>query len=146
MHLIIGVGNPLRSDDGVGPHIVRHLEAMSLPGVHTRITQQLHVELLEDLLQYDQIIIVDASSNGKALEMYQVNGNLGAGITSSHHLSAPLLASLAQTIYNKKLNLHVCALKGECFDVGTMITSQVLKRADEAVALIVNQLKEQCHA
>ena len=47
--LVIGYGNTLRGDDGVGPRVAEAVGKLNLPGVRTLICQQLspeHAELI----------------------------------------------------------------------------------------------------
>jgi hydrogenase maturation protease len=62
---IIGIGNLLMGDEGIGVHVVRHLESMSLPADVACIdggTGGLH--LLEPLQQSPRVILIDATNDG----------------------------------------------------------------------------------
>jgi hydrogenase maturation protease len=59
--LVIGYGNTLRSDDGVGPRVAEAVDAMGLPGVCTMTCQQLSPEHAAPIAQADRVIFVDAS-------------------------------------------------------------------------------------
>jgi hydrogenase maturation protease len=59
--LLIGYGNPLRCDDGVGPKVAEAVEALRLPGVHTLICQQLSPEHAEPISRARTVIFVDAA-------------------------------------------------------------------------------------
>ncbi len=58
--LILGVGNPILSDDGVGIHIARSLKARDLPGVEVEELPASGLELLDVVRGYDRVVIVDA--------------------------------------------------------------------------------------
>jgi len=58
--LILGMGNPILSDDGVGLFIARKLEK-SLPGVDVSTTAMAGLDILELIMGYDKIFLVDAS-------------------------------------------------------------------------------------
>lgn len=59
--LIIGYGNTLRGDDGVGPKVAEAVEALQLPGVRTLICQQLSPEHADPISQAQLVIFVDAA-------------------------------------------------------------------------------------
>jgi len=59
--LVIGYGNELRSDDGVGPKVAEAVEALQLPGVRTLICQQLSPEHAEPISRARMVIFVDAA-------------------------------------------------------------------------------------
>ena len=48
--LVIGIGNPSRGDDAIGPLAVERLEALALPGVELLTDFQLQVEHALDLI------------------------------------------------------------------------------------------------
>lgn len=58
--LVLGVGNPILSDDGVGIHVARALKAMNLPGVEVDELPASGLELLDMVLDFDKVVIVDA--------------------------------------------------------------------------------------
>lgn len=59
--LVIGYGNTLRGDDGVGPNVAEAVGALGLPSVHTLARQQLTPELAEPISQAHLVIFVDAA-------------------------------------------------------------------------------------
>jgi len=139
--LIIGVGNPLRSDDGVGPYVADCIEAKGLTDVKVWITQQLNMEDLERMLEFNRIILIDASVGGPLLDFRPVEKFTGQALSSSHHLSAETFVNLASSIYHKDLRIHLCTIRGDSFEVGDKITPQVIERAQEAVGLICSLLQ-----
>src|SRR3954471_3504710 len=69
--LVIGYGNTLRSDDGVGPHIAIEAAAWGLPRLETIAVPQLTPELAELLASAELLIFVDAyqAEIGAAVEV-----------------------------------------------------------------------------
>jgi len=59
--LVIGYGNTLRRDDGVGPRVAEAVAALQLPGVRTLVCQQLSPEHAEPISRADTVIFVDAA-------------------------------------------------------------------------------------
>jgi len=59
--LVIGYGNTLRSDDGVGPRVAEAVERLQLPGVRTLICQQLSPEHAEPVSRARVVVFVDAA-------------------------------------------------------------------------------------
>lgn len=58
--LIVGIGNPLRGDDGVGPAAARAIEAWQRPGVRVLIAHPLTPEIAHDLAHVDRALLIDA--------------------------------------------------------------------------------------
>jgi len=64
--LVIGYGNPLRCDDGVGPKVAEAIEALPLPGVNVLVCHQLSPEHAEPISQARKVIFVDAAVDAPA--------------------------------------------------------------------------------
>ena len=58
--LVIGIGNDLRGDDGVGLWIARRLKAANLPGVRIEIQTGEAATLIESWQTTDSVILIDA--------------------------------------------------------------------------------------
>jgi hydrogenase maturation protease len=112
--LVIGYGNALRTDDGVGWHAARLLAAdPRLDGVVVLARHQLAPELALEMSAATLVILVDASTatppgtvTGRRLaEPGGVDGEPGPGGSpagpgaSSHHVDPELLLALARELY-----------------------------------------------
>jgi hydrogenase maturation protease len=65
--LVIGYGNTLRGDDGVGTGVAEAIERLNLAGVRTIACHQLTPELAEPISRAREVVFVDAaaSANGE---------------------------------------------------------------------------------
>jgi hydrogenase maturation protease len=73
--LILGLGNPILSDDGVGNRIAQELgNKISNRDITVEETSMSGLGLLDVLVGYDRAIIVDAikTTNGKAGQIYRL--------------------------------------------------------------------------
>lgn len=59
--LVIGYGNTLRGDDGIGPKVAEAIAALDLPGVRALTAPQLTPELADPISQAHTVIFVDAA-------------------------------------------------------------------------------------
>ena len=59
--LVIGYGNTLRRDDGVGPAVAETIAALALPGVEALACPLLAPELAATLAQARRVVFVDAA-------------------------------------------------------------------------------------
>jgi hydrogenase maturation protease len=112
--LVLGLGNTLLADDGVGVHIVRRLAAdATLPdGVRTVDGGTMGFRLTATLSDADSVLIIDAANIGlepgmirlldqKTLDAHVANGNR----TSAHEAGLADLLSLArlENFYPRRL-------------------------------------------
>ncbi len=64
--LILGIGNVLMGDEGVGVHVVRHIQRQGLPqGVECLDGGTGSFLLLEPMQQAERILLVDATIDGR---------------------------------------------------------------------------------
>lgn len=70
--LVLGVGNPILSDDGVGIHVARELKRKDLQGVDVEELAASGLELLDVVRGYRKVVIIDAiqTTNGRPGEFY----------------------------------------------------------------------------
>ena len=59
--IVIGYGNSLRRDDGVGVRVAEAVAALQLPGVRTFTCQQLSPEHAELIARAEHVVFVDAA-------------------------------------------------------------------------------------
>jgi len=85
--LVIGIGNPLRGDDGIGWRLAALLPARA--GLAVRCSQQLTPELAEELAAVERVLFLDAwlGSDGPGVEGRQE----GVGWNQSPQLVPPPL-------------------------------------------------------
>ena len=64
--LLIGYGNTLRSDDGVGPKVVAAIAALNLSGFQTLTCDLLTPELADPISRAETVLFVDAAIDAPA--------------------------------------------------------------------------------
>ena len=62
--LVIGIGNPSRGDDAIGPLAVERLQALDLPGIELLTDFQLQIEHALDLIGRREVVFIDAAARG----------------------------------------------------------------------------------
>jgi hydrogenase maturation protease len=77
--LILGLGNPILSDDGIGLLLTKRLEG-KLPGVDIASITLAGLELLDILAGYDHVFLIDAATGtgGEHGEMKEISDGTGA--------------------------------------------------------------------
>jgi hydrogenase maturation protease len=134
--LVIGYGNVLRSDDGVGVFLAGRLAEERLPDVEVKTFHQLPFEIAEDLAPFRRVLLVDCSSAGPAVQIRKIIPGAGSGAAGSHHLGPETLAALAEKIYRTSPDIYLCTVRGENFDFGDRMTEGTLRRAQRAAERI----------
>lgn len=73
--LILGIGNTIRGDDGIGIAVIRRLRERNLPGdVHLSESQRGGIDLLDLMKGYGRTIIIDSikTKGGKPGDIYRM--------------------------------------------------------------------------
>jgi len=141
--VLIGVGNTLRSDDGVGAFICSQIGKLNFPTLTILIVQQLHVEILEDLLDFDAIIIVDASVTGNDVDFSLLATPTESTASSSHRLNASTINALIKAGYHKNIPMYLCAVRVDCFDMGEQLSVMARTNANKAIQIVAEWVAKQ---
>ena len=111
--LLIGWGNPLRGDDGVGQAIAAAVERWGQPQLEVVEAVQLTPELAPLLAAARRVLFVDAEAGAAAITggwRLEPVPPLEPGVTTaawssqplSHHASPAVLLMLAETLYGRR--------------------------------------------
>jgi hydrogenase maturation protease len=106
--LVLGLGNPILTDDGVGIHVVRALAANPLPaGVVLTEASVGGLRLLEIISGYEQVILVDAiqTQDGHPGDIHSLHP--GAWQRSLHSGSAHDLSLSGALQLGRKLGMAI---------------------------------------
>lgn len=141
--LVVGYGNALRTDDGLGWHAAELLaDDPRLTGVAVVQCHQLMPELALDVSAAALVVLVDASHGPPpgTFTVTQVERASDAGATWSHHLSPPSLVALAHELYGRAADVFLVSAGVESLEVGDRLSPVVeaaLPRVVDAVAELV---------
>ena len=99
--LVIGYGNTLRGDDGVGPRVAEAVEALKLPGVRTFTCQQLSPEHAEMISQAERVVFVDAAVDApKEVQLLELVPG-GATQLMAHAADPRTMLALARDVFGR---------------------------------------------
>lgn len=104
--LLIGVGNTLRGDDGVGIRVAEQARTR-FPQLAVLCVQGLSPELADTVAPYDLLLIVDASVVTTTLRVSEVTPAASGEKIQSHTMSPAGILGLAVTLYNRAPSLSV---------------------------------------
>jgi hydrogenase maturation protease len=146
MILVIGYGNPLCGDDGIGPCAVEHM-AQGNDEAHLDVEylslRQLTPELAEPISRAGAVIFVDAAVGGTVGEICcrvlrpsaESTGTTQGAFT--HHVSASLLLESARLLYGNCPVAYLYTINGENFNLGDSFSEKV----EAALPSLQEQLK-----
>ena len=149
--LVLGLGNPILSDDGVGIKVAQEVaNQLDDPQVTVAETSAAGLSLLDSIVGYDKVIIIDAiqTEKGQAGQIYRMKTE---DFSLTKHLSSPHQINLATALeLGKMLNLampqKITVFAVEAADVATFsekCTLKVEQAIPEAVKMVLQELSQQ---
>jgi hydrogenase maturation protease len=142
--LILGYGNTLRKDDGLGIYAALALAALNLSsGVEIATYQQLSPELSPLLAQMDHAIFIDAAlaSNGEKpgainTRTLQPRTTQPSGVT--HHFDPEMLLAMAESLYGHAPQAKLFSVTAASFDLEEGLSPEV----SAALPVLVEDIKK----
>ena len=136
--LIIGYGNPMCGDDAIGCHAARLLEQhfWNDPDVEVVSAQQLTPEMVDDVLQRDFVLFLDASFGEQpgTIRRITVSPEPGAG-GFSHHLTPSSLLTAAEQLYGDVPFAMSITMAGWSFEIGQSMSQIASRRMPDLIRL-----------
>ena len=126
--LVIGIGNSLRGDDGVG--------ALLAEQVGGRSVQQLTPELAAELAELGAVLFIDAwlAPAGAAPRITVIS--LAAGAAESHRLEPAQLLAISQALYGRAPAAHLLQVPATRFEHGTTLSVELQAALPQAQELM----------
>jgi len=146
--LVLGLGNPILSDDGVGIQVAHEVaNQLNDPQVTVAETSAAGLSLLDSIVGYDKLILIDAiqTEKGQAGQIYRMRAD---DFSLTRHLSSPHQINLATALeLGRMLNLampeKITVFAVEAKDVtsfGEKCTPKVEKAIPEVVRMVLEDL------
>jgi hydrogenase maturation protease len=123
--LIAGVGNLLRSDDGIGVHVVRLLQKQNLPGVRTVEVGTAVLHGLSFVEQSRRVLVIDAARGGnRPGTIYQWDEDASAAFERPLSLHAAGLCQALRLLLPERVlpPITVLGVEPECLDFGLALS------------------------
>ncbi|NHJ47227.1 MAG: hydrogenase maturation protease [Asgard group archaeon] len=151
--LILGVGNPILSDDGVGIHVLREIERKysHLSGIEFSELSTGGLSLAERFIGYKTVIMIDALAleNGVPGQVHKLSideFNTTIHAYCAHDCNLPTAYDiLEKELGSEKLpdDVIIIGIEAERFDeFGETLSEKVAAAVPEAVALVEKELKK----
>ena len=137
MDIVIGIGNELRGDDGIGPRVADAIP--SRVGLETMTVHQLVPELAEKIHCARRVLFVDASL-GDELCLTQIESSEHHGL--GHACSPASLLGWTKLAYAQEPESWLLSIPGSSFGFGEGPSSRTAAYLPEALARIESWLSD----
>ena len=134
--LVIGYGNTLRGDDGVGPRVAEAVAALHLPGVRSLVCQQLSPEHAELISQVHTVVFVDASVEApKEVQFHRLEPNDTSQLMA-HAADPRTLLALSRDVFGRVPQAWWLTIPAVKLEFSEELTPAALRGVIEAVEKI----------
>ncbi len=136
--LVVGMGNIIRQDDGIGPYCINLLkdnmtqEKKKLVDFMT--VHQLDVLHCQRFAGYELLIFIDADARagGEPFIVEEADSLPHSRHFTSHIGSIPDLLAMTGTLYGKTPRAYIVAIRGRDFEVGDRLSPEAMQNAAQA--------------
>ena len=145
--LVLGLGNPILSDDGVGIQVAREVaNQLNSPQVTVAETSGAGLSLLDSIVGYDKVIIIDAiqTREGHSGQIYRIGPE---DFSLTKHFSSPHQINLATALeLGKMLDLAmpptITIFAVEAKDI-TSFSEKCTPEVEQAIPEVVKMVLEE---
>jgi hydrogenase maturation protease len=146
--LVLGIGNPILSDDGVGIKVAHEVgKNLNDPQIAVSETSAAGLSLLDSILGYDRVIIIDAiqTKEGKAGQIYRMKPedfSFAKRVSSPHQINLVTALELGKML-NLVMPRRITVFAVEAKDTTTFsekCTPEVEKAIPEVVKMVLEDL------
>jgi hydrogenase maturation protease len=146
--LVVGVGNPILSDDGVGIHAARMLMGRGIPDVRIEELPASGLELLDMVLDHDRVIIIDAiqtrgGTPGDHYLMEEEDFRRTVHGSSPHGINIATALAMGRKVVPERMPKEVFFVAVEAEDlenVGERLTPRLAEKLPAIVDMIERDL------
>jgi hydrogenase maturation protease len=136
--LLIGYGNTLRSDDGVGPCVAQQVEGLNLPGVRVLTCHSLTPELAEAISEAREVVFIDATVDHSAQIIVRALTPADSSQVMAHTADPRTLLALARDLFGHVPKAWWLTIPVENMEIGEEMSA----RAHHGMAQAVTEIKK----
>ena len=140
--LVIGYGNTLRGDDGVGPRVAEAVGNLGLPGVRTLICPLLTPELADPISRAQTVVFVDAAVDAPREIQWRKLAPKASSQLMAHAADPRTMLALARDVFGRVPEAWWLTIPAVELDFCEELSPAVQR--DFGVA--VNKIREFCHS
>ncbi|MBN2470892.1 MAG: hydrogenase maturation protease [Anaerolineae bacterium] len=141
--LVIGYGNTLRGDDGLGWIAAEQLRSQV---VHSRVRiltlHQLTLDLADPISQAEHVFFLDASSGSQpgAIAISPVLPDRTAADPLHHHMPPAALLAYAEALYGPPPPAWLCTITAATYDFDTSLSPAVINTMPAFVRTVAERI------
>jgi len=145
---VVGVGNLLLKDEGIGVHIVRALQQINMPQNVRIVDGGTSPDFPYDLKDIDKLIIIDAvKTGGKPGTIYRFHAHdlniESEGIISLHELGIAQSLRMMRLMGNGPKETVIIGIEPKEIDWGTELSAELQQKIPEIINAVLGEISPQ---
>jgi len=150
MTLLLGIGNPLLTDDGIGIVAAREIAGRKLPGVDVEEATASGIEVMEMMLDYEKVVVVDAiflpeHEPGEIMRLKEEDFSHTVHGSSPHGVNISTAIALGRQTSPERMPKEIVFIAMQAEDVSTFgesQTEQVARRMPEFIDMVIGEIRK----
>ena len=146
-YLVLGIGNLLMGDDGVGVHAIRKLRQYVLPdSAELMDGAVMGLSLVGHLFNREKVVVIDAVDMGRApgslciLTSDDVDYFGSVSPASVHSPGLPQVVQLLRCLMDRPPPLTIIAVQPRSVSLNMSLSAEVAQQLDEIVRLVLAEI------
>ncbi|AGK62201.1 hydrogenase maturation protease [Archaeoglobus sulfaticallidus PM70-1] len=146
--VVLGIGNILLRDEGVGVRVVEELRKLELPDyVEVYDGATLGIALLNLLSDSDKAVIVDAVFGGGKpgdiyrFSLYEILDTPLKNLISAHDIDFVTAFKMGKDLLNLPQNIVVVGIEPKTIEEGMELSDEVKKAIPKAIEIILEEIR-----
>lgn len=141
--LLIGYGNPLRSDDGIGWRVTQWFEEnVKNPSLEVQTYHQLTPDLADDIHRVRRVVFIDAREGGEpgTIHCEELHPAEIPESAFTHHVTPQTLLAYSQSVYGSAPQAFLITVTGAEFGYGERLSETLESILPQVISTIQNNL------
>ena len=146
--LLLGIGNPLLTDDGLGIIAARDISEKKLTGVDFEEATASGIEVMEMMLDYEKVVVVDAirwpdHEPGEVMRLEEKDFSHTVHGSSPHGVNISTAIALGRQTSPDRMPKEIVFYAMQAEDVSTFsekMTKKVKENLPKLIALVVEEI------
>jgi hydrogenase maturation protease len=131
--LVLGYGNTLRRDDGVGPRVAEAVAALNLPRVRTLACALLTPELAEPIAGAQTVVFVDAAVDAPREVQLRKLSTADSSQLMAHAADPETMLALARDVFGHAPDAWLLTIPVEDIGIGETLSPLARRGLDTAI-------------
>ncbi|MDH4123113.1 MAG: hydrogenase maturation protease [Thermoplasmata archaeon] len=148
--LLLGIGNPILTDDAIGILVAREIAKLNLPDVNVQEVAASGIEVMELMLDYEKVVIVDAimlpdKNPGEIIQLEEKDFSHTVSGASPHGINLSTAIALGRQTAPERMPKEIVFFAMQAEDASTfgeIPTEEVGKKLPDLINTVIDEINK----